>query len=77
MDALDDYNNLFFEGTWDFVKTMPCMQKRRVRGPSGEIKYTPPSDDDEVKKRELCTCMAAKNCRLKSFIAINLKGRKD
>ncbi|XP_036139984.1 uncharacterized protein LOC118644124 [Monomorium pharaonis] len=47
MDALDDYNNLFFEGTWDFVKTMPCMQKRRVRGPSGEIKYTPPIDDDE------------------------------
>lgn len=47
MDALDDYNNLFFEGTWDFVKTMPCMQKRRVRGPSGEIKYTPPVDDDE------------------------------
>lgn len=51
MDALDDYNNLFFEGTWDFVKTMPCMQKRRVRGPSGEIKYTPPIDDDEVNVR--------------------------
>jgi len=50
MDALDDYNNLFFEGTWDFVKTMPCMQKRRVRGPSGEIKYTPPIDDDEVNE---------------------------
>ncbi|TGZ51593.1 Uncharacterized protein DBV15_11054 [Temnothorax longispinosus] len=48
MDALDDYNNLFFEGTWDFVKTTPCMQKRRVRGPSGEIKYTPPADDDEI-----------------------------
>lgn len=39
MDALDDYNDLFFEGTWDFVKTVPCLNKRRVRGPSGELKY--------------------------------------
>ncbi|XP_058797268.1 uncharacterized protein LOC131667689 [Phymastichus coffea] len=39
MNALDDYNNLFFEGQWDFVKTTTqCLQKRRVRGPSGEIK---------------------------------------
>lgn len=50
MDALDDYNNLFFEGTWDFIKTSPCMQKRRVRGPSGEIKYKAPVvDEDEVR----------------------------
>ncbi|EFN82093.1 hypothetical protein EAI_11820 [Harpegnathos saltator] len=52
MDALDDYNNLFFEGTWDFVKTVPCLQKRRVRGPSGEIKYTSPSEEDEQKNCE-------------------------
>lgn len=39
MSSLDDYNNLFFEGVWDFVKDEPCLQKRRVRGPSGEIKY--------------------------------------
>lgn len=50
MDALDDYNNLFFEGLWEFVKTVhaDCMQKRRVRGPSGEIKYTSPSEENEV-----------------------------
>lgn len=49
MDSLDDYNNLFFEGVWDFVKAVPCLQKRRVRGPSGEIKYQSPiTDEDEV-----------------------------
>lgn len=59
MDALDDYNNLFFEGTWDFVKTVPCLQKRRVRGPSGEIKYTSPSEEDEVSEKSpmnKCIC---------------------
>ncbi|KAL6443013.1 hypothetical protein ACFW04_002778 [Cataglyphis niger] len=51
MDALDDYNNLFFEGVWEFVKTVhaECMQKRRVRGPSGEIKYT--SEENEVNMK--------------------------
>lgn len=49
MNALDDYNNIFFEGTWEFVKTSPCLQKRRVRGPSGVIKYRwPLIDEDEV-----------------------------
>lgn len=66
MDALDDYNNFFFEGTWDFVKTMPCMQKRTVRGPSGEIKYAPPTDDDEVNVTSF-KYKVIKNCRLKSF----------
>ncbi|KAM0732709.1 hypothetical protein ACS0PU_000870 [Formica fusca] len=49
MDTLDDYNDLFFEGVWEFVKTVhaECMQKRRVRGPSGEIKYTSPSEENE------------------------------
>lgn len=53
MDALDDYNNLFFEGVWEFVKTVhaECMQKRRVRGPSGEIKYT--SEENEVNMVKL------------------------
>lgn len=49
MNALDDYNNLFFEGVWDFVKAVPCLEKRRVRGPSGEIKYESPIiNQDEV-----------------------------
>ncbi|XP_051171873.1 uncharacterized protein LOC127288453 [Leptopilina boulardi] len=47
MDALDDYNNLYFEGLWDFEKSATCQQKRKVKGPSGEIKYQPPLDDDE------------------------------
>ncbi|XP_023245577.1 uncharacterized protein LOC106637106 [Copidosoma floridanum] len=47
MGALDDYNNLYFEGTWDFLKSEQCLQKRRVRGPSGEIKSRPLVDDDE------------------------------
>lgn len=49
MTALDDYNNLFFEGVWDFVRAVPCLQKRRVRGPSGEIKYELPlTNEDQV-----------------------------
>ena len=49
MNALDDYNNLYFEGAWDFLKATQCLQKRRVRGPSGEIKNrSPVEDDDEV-----------------------------
>ncbi|KZC14511.1 hypothetical protein WN55_06972, partial [Dufourea novaeangliae] len=52
MDALDDYNNLFFEATWDFIKTNPCMQKRRVRGPSGEIKYMSPIVDEDEQNCE-------------------------
>ena len=47
MNALDDYNNLFFEGAWDFIKATQCVQKRRVRGPSGEIKNRSPIEDEE------------------------------
>lgn len=56
MDALDDYNNLFFEGVWEFVKTVhsECMPKHKVRGPSGEIKYTSPIEEDEVNIWGLC-----------------------
>lgn len=50
MDALDDYNNLHFEGIWDFEKSAQCQQKHRVKGPSGEIKYQPPIDEDEVRQ---------------------------
>ncbi|CAD6214644.1 GSCOCG00004158001-RA-CDS [Cotesia congregata] len=49
MTALDDYNNLFFEGVWDFIKAVPCLQKRRVRGPSGEIKYELPLTNEDQK----------------------------
>ncbi|XP_044012328.1 uncharacterized protein LOC122855201 isoform X2 [Aphidius gifuensis] len=49
MNSLDDYNNIFFEGTWDFVKAVPCLQRRRVRGPSGEIKFESPIVDEEEK----------------------------
>ncbi|KAI4504001.1 hypothetical protein M0802_000472 [Mischocyttarus mexicanus] len=52
MNALDDYNNIFFEGTWDFVKTSPCLQKRRVRGPSGVIKYRWPLIDEDERNCE-------------------------
>ncbi|KAL2712623.1 hypothetical protein V1478_018146, partial [Vespula squamosa] len=52
MNALDDYNNIFFEGTWDFVKTSPCLQKRRVRGPSGVIKYRWPLVDEDERNCE-------------------------
>ncbi|XP_023290102.1 uncharacterized protein LOC105700757 [Orussus abietinus] len=48
MNSLDDYESLYFEGIWEFIKAVPCVQKRRVRGPSGEIKLRfPPLDRDE------------------------------
>lgn len=47
MDALDDYNKLFFEGAWEFVKTVPCANKRRMRGPAGQVKYDGTILDDE------------------------------
>ncbi|XP_011496881.1 PREDICTED: uncharacterized protein LOC105361406 [Ceratosolen solmsi marchali] len=46
MNSFDDYKNLYFEGTWEFFKTAQCMQKRRVHGPSGEIKNYASIDDD-------------------------------
>ncbi|XP_034934803.1 uncharacterized protein [Chelonus insularis] len=49
MNSLDDYNNLFFEGIWDFIKAVPCLQKRRVRGPSGQIKYELPIINEDDK----------------------------
>ncbi|XP_046475908.1 uncharacterized protein [Neodiprion pinetum] len=49
MDALDDYNNLHFEGVWDFVKAVPCLRNQRVKGPSGEIKFWSPLNEDEEK----------------------------
>ncbi|KAK0171076.1 hypothetical protein PV328_008838 [Microctonus aethiopoides] len=49
MNALDDYNNLFFEGVWDFMKAVPCLQNRRVRGPSGMIQYESVTIDESEK----------------------------
>ena len=49
MNPLDDYNSIFFEGTWDFAKAVQCLDKRRVGGPSGEIKnHLPFEDETEV-----------------------------
>ncbi|XP_016842459.1 uncharacterized protein LOC100122993 [Nasonia vitripennis] len=49
MNALDDYNNIFFEASWDFLKATQCLQKRRMRGPSGEIKNRFPLEDEDEK----------------------------
>ncbi|XP_048507374.1 uncharacterized protein LOC105683642 isoform X2 [Athalia rosae] len=52
MDALDDYNNLHFEGVWEFIKTVPCLRKQRVTGPSGEIIFRSPLVEQEEKNCE-------------------------
>ncbi|XP_025837357.1 uncharacterized protein LOC108732223 [Agrilus planipennis] len=37
MSAKDDYTTLFFEGTWQFIRTPTCNENLRNSGPSGEI----------------------------------------
>jgi hypothetical protein len=55
MNSLDDYKNVYFEGTWEFSKTTQCTQKRRVHGPSGEIKnLISMEDDSEVNPSLTC-----------------------
>ena len=50
MNTLDDYNNLYFEGNWDFVKSTQCQENKRLRSASGEIKnQLNIENEDEVK----------------------------
>ena len=71
MDALDDYNNLYFEGLWDFEKSIQCQQKRILKGSFGEIKYQPPTDEDEV--RRMVYAMSSYNKTLKTLFQNNWK----
>ncbi|CAH1119115.1 unnamed protein product, partial [Phaedon cochleariae] len=46
MNASDDFDSLFFEGSWKFIKTPGCERDLRLRGPSGEVvfSYPPPPE---------------------------------
>lgn len=44
MNATDDYNSLFFSGTWKFIKTPSCGKDLKLSGPSGEINYDHPAE---------------------------------
>ncbi|CAH1403619.1 unnamed protein product [Nezara viridula] len=47
MSHFDDYTNLGFEGTWEFVRRPPCEKRKLLHGPSGEIIFTAPSQSRE------------------------------
>ncbi|KAL0272396.1 UNVERIFIED_CONTAM: hypothetical protein PYX00_005379 [Menopon gallinae] len=43
MNASDDFRNLHFEGSWEFVRQTVCTREQREKGPSGEIHFQSPS----------------------------------
>ncbi|XP_073982377.1 uncharacterized protein isoform X2 [Rhodnius prolixus] len=47
MTSTDDYRNLGFEATWEFVRRPVCTRGRILRGPSGEILFVSPSRTPE------------------------------
>lgn len=72
MDPLDDYNNLYFEGAWEFVKIAPCPKKRRMKGPSGEVKYDHTiSDEEEVFFIQVQICKLKNNLQLITVWKVN------
>ncbi|BES97500.1 CUB [Nesidiocoris tenuis] len=52
MTVLDDYRNMGFEGTWEFIKRPGCPRSKRLRGPSGEIAFVAPSKTIEEENCE-------------------------
>ncbi|XP_074031451.1 uncharacterized protein [Leptinotarsa decemlineata] len=48
MNASDDSETLFFEGTWKFIKTPGCTKNMRLSGPSGTIIFAYPVPEDEA-----------------------------
>ncbi|XP_014244260.1 uncharacterized protein LOC106663716 [Cimex lectularius] len=47
MTTMDDYRNLGFEATWEFVRRPVCSRGKKLRGPSGEIEFVSPSQTPE------------------------------
>lgn len=47
MSASDDFGNMFFEGTYEFVRSPICPKTQKVTGASGEIILGVPSYDEE------------------------------
>ncbi|CAG9759748.1 unnamed protein product [Ceutorhynchus assimilis] len=48
MNASDDFNSLFFEGNWKFIRTPACELNLRKTGPNGELIFKHPSEDKEL-----------------------------
>lgn len=49
MSATDDFKNMFFEATYEFIKTSVCTKSQKISGASGEINLRLPSHiPDEV-----------------------------
>ncbi|KAJ8974832.1 hypothetical protein NQ317_019499, partial [Molorchus minor] len=47
MNASDDFNTLFFEGTWKFIRTPVCSRNLRYQGASGEVHFEYPTPPHE------------------------------
>ncbi|XP_039292120.1 uncharacterized protein LOC111044919 [Nilaparvata lugens] len=49
MTSSDDFRNINFEASWEFVRKAVCTKKQKVRGISGEIQFVSPArTPDEV-----------------------------
>lgn len=48
MNASDDFNTLFFEGNWKYIKTPGCKKNLRYRGANGEVAFSYPTPYDQV-----------------------------
>ncbi|KAG5885527.1 hypothetical protein JTB14_022016 [Gonioctena quinquepunctata] len=48
MNASDDFETLFFEGSWKYIKTPACSKNMRLSGPSGALVFTYPPSVEEV-----------------------------
>ncbi|KAF7286391.1 hypothetical protein GWI33_005683 [Rhynchophorus ferrugineus] len=47
MNASDDFNTLYFEGSWKFIRTPTCDLDLRKRGANGELIFTHPAEGSE------------------------------
>lgn len=56
MNASDDFNTLYFEGGWKFIKTPTCQRNLRMLGPSGEIVFQHPSETAQEVSGKPSTC---------------------
>ncbi|CAH1100889.1 unnamed protein product [Psylliodes chrysocephalus] len=48
MNASDDFNTLFFEGNWKYIKTPGCKKNLRYRGANGEVAFSYPTPYDQL-----------------------------
>ncbi|XP_050310643.1 uncharacterized protein LOC126746434 [Anthonomus grandis grandis] len=48
MNASDDFNSLYFEGVWKYIRTPTCDLNLRKSGPNGELVFSFPPEGSEI-----------------------------